>query len=116
MAAIAALLESRAAVLALRRTLPRGGAGVVTCRGATALRRMLETRLVDAVVLAPTAALLPELAELRGRLPGLPVVVYAAFRPDDADLPRACRRHDGAESADDGGDRKSTRQNSSHLS
>ena len=53
MAAIAALLESRAAVLALRRTLPRGGAGVVTCRGPTALRRMLETRLVDAIVLGP---------------------------------------------------------------
>ena len=92
MAAIAALLESRAALLALRRTVPRGGAGVVTCRGPAALRRVLDTRLVDAIVLAPTAALLPELAELRGRLPGLPVVAYAAFRPDDGDLLLACRQ------------------------
>jgi len=96
MAAIAALLESRAALLALRRTVPRGSAGVVTCRGPAALRRLLETRLVDAIVLAPTAALLPELAELRGRLPGLPVVAYAAFRPDDGDLLLACRRHEVA--------------------
>ena len=104
MAAIAALLESRAAVLALRRTLPRGGPGVVTCRSSAALRRMLETRLVDAIVLAPTAALLPELAELRGRLPGLPVVAYAAFRPDDGDLLLACRRQDGREVAVEGVD------------
>jgi AraC-like DNA-binding protein len=96
MAAIAALLESRAALLALRRTMPRGGTGVVTCRSPAALRRLLETRLVDAVVLAPTAALLPELAELRGKLPGLPVVAYAAFRPDDGELLLACRRHDVA--------------------
>jgi AraC-like DNA-binding protein len=104
MAAIAALLESRAALLALRRTVPRGGAGVITCRGPAALRRVLETRLVDDIVLAPTVALLPELAELRGRLPGLPVVAYAAFRPDDGDLLLACRRHDVAMVAVEGVD------------
>jgi AraC-like DNA-binding protein len=93
MAAIAALLESRAALVALRRTLPKGGPGVVTCRSAGALRRVLETRLVDAVVLAPHSSLLPDLVELRGRLPGIPVVVYAPFRPDDGDLLLACRRH-----------------------
>src|SRR6185503_15262415 len=49
MAAIAALLESRSALAALRRTLPKGGPGVVTCRTPGALRRVLETRLVDAV-------------------------------------------------------------------
>jgi hypothetical protein len=31
-AAIATLLESRTALAALRRTLPRGGPGVVSCR------------------------------------------------------------------------------------
>ncbi len=93
MAAIAALLESRAALIALRRTLPKGGPGVVTCRSAGALRRVLESRLVDAVVLAPHSSLLPDLVELRGRLPGIPVVVYAPFRPDDGDLLLACRRH-----------------------
>jgi AraC-like DNA-binding protein len=93
MAAVAALLESRTALTALRRTLPRGGPGLVSCRGLTSLRRVLDTRLVDAVVLALTPALLPELAELRRRLPGVPVVAYAPFRPDDGELLLACRKH-----------------------
>jgi AraC-like DNA-binding protein len=92
MAAIAALLESRTALAALRRTLPRGGPGVVTCRSLAGLRRVLESRLVDAVVLAPSAALLPDLAELRTRLPGVPVLAYAPFRPDDGELLLTCRR------------------------
>jgi AraC-like DNA-binding protein len=92
-AAIATLLESRAAVAALRRTLPPDGAGLVVCRSLAGLRRVLENRLVDAVVLAPTVALLSDLAELRNRLPGVPVVAYAAFRPDDGELLLACRRH-----------------------
>jgi AraC-like DNA-binding protein len=92
-AAVAALLESRTALAALRRTLPRGGPGLVSCRGFAGLRRVLESRLVDAVVLALTPALLPELADLRVRLPGVPVVVYAPFRPDDGELLLACRRH-----------------------
>jgi AraC-like DNA-binding protein len=92
-AAIATLLESRGGLLALRRTLPKAGPGVVACRTPAALRRLLERRLVDAVVLSPTPAVLPELAELRRRLPGIPVVAYAAFRPDDGELLLACRRH-----------------------
>ena len=91
MPAIAALLESRAAVLALRRTLPKGGPSVVTCKSAAALHRLLETRLVDAVVLAPQPGLLPELAQLRSRLPHVPLVAYAPFRPDDGALLLACR-------------------------
>ena len=93
MAAVAALLESRTALTALRRTLPRGGPGLVSCRGLANLRRVLDSRLVDAVVLALTPALLPELAELRRRLPGVPVVAYAPFRPDDGELLLACRKH-----------------------
>jgi AraC-like DNA-binding protein len=92
-AAVAALLESRTAIAALRRTLPRGGPRLVSCRGSASLRRVLESRLVDAVVLALTPALLPELADLRGRLPGVPVVAYAPFRPDDGELLLACRKH-----------------------
>jgi AraC-like DNA-binding protein len=91
MPAIVALLESRAAVLALRRTLPKGGPSVITCKTAAALHRLLERRLVDAVVLAPNPALLPELAQLRSRLPFLPLVAYAPFRPDDGELLLACR-------------------------
>jgi len=92
-AAVAALLESRTAVAALRRTLPRGGPGLVSCRGFANLRRLLESRLVDAVVLALTPALLPDLTELRRQLPGVPVVAYAPFRPDDGELLLACRKH-----------------------
>lgn len=92
MAAVASLLESRAAVLALRRTLPRDGARVVTCRTPAALHRILGTRLVDAVVLAPHSSLLGELAELRAKLPTIPVVAYGPFRPDDGELLVACRR------------------------
>jgi len=104
MAAVAAMLESRAALLALRRSMPRDQAGVVRCRGPAALHRLLETRLVDAVVLAPTAALLPELVELRDRLPGVPIVAYAPFRPDDGELLLACRRHEVASVAVEGVD------------
>jgi AraC-like DNA-binding protein len=92
-ATVAALLESRPALQALRRTLPREGPGVVACRTPLALRRVLENRLVDAVVIAPSAPLLPDLADLRARLPGIPVVAYAAFRPDDGELLLACRKH-----------------------
>jgi AraC-like DNA-binding protein len=91
MPAIAALLESRPALVALRRTLPKGGPSVVSCRNPAALRRLLERRLVDAVVLAPHAALLPELSELHAGLPFVPLVAYAPFRPDDGELLLACR-------------------------
>jgi AraC-like DNA-binding protein len=102
--AIAALLESRAALTALRRTLPKGGPSVVTCRSPAALQRLLETRLVDAVVLAPNPALLTELAHIRDRLPSVPVVAYAAFRPDDGELLLDCRRHAVASIAVEGVD------------
>jgi AraC-like DNA-binding protein len=105
-AAIVALLESRAALLALRRTLPKSGPGVVVCRSPAALRRVLERRLVDAIVLCPSPALLPELEGIRRELPGIPVVVYAPFRPDDGELLLACRRHAVASVAVEGVDER----------
>lgn len=104
MAAIAAILESRGALLALRRTLPKGGAGVITCRTPVALHRLLEHRLVDAIVLSPNAAWLPELAVLQAELPGVPVVAYGPFRPDDGELLLACRSHAVASVAVEGVD------------
>jgi AraC-like DNA-binding protein len=77
---------------------------VVSCRGPAALRRLLDTRLVDAVVMSPTGATLPELAELHARLPGVPVVAYAPFRPDDGELLLACRKHAVASVAVEGVD------------
>ena len=91
MAAIAALLESRAALTALRRTLPTRGPRLVTCRHPAALYRLMEKRLVDAVVLAPLPALLAELNLLRTRLPLVPLIAYGPFRPDDGELLLACR-------------------------
>ena len=49
-------------------------------------------------------AVLPELAELRRHLPGIPVVAYAPFRPDDGELLLACRRHAVASVAVEGVD------------
>jgi AraC-like DNA-binding protein len=92
MAAVAALLDSRAALLALRRSLPKAGPGVARCRNAAALTRMLERRLIDAVVLHPQALQPPDLVELRRRMPGIPVVVYGPFRADDGELLVACHR------------------------
>ncbi|HZE76317.1 MAG TPA: AraC family transcriptional regulator [Gemmatimonadales bacterium] len=92
MPVVAALLESRAAALALRRSLPRDGPGVVSCRSMAGLRRTLEARLVDAIVLAPHPSLMEELARLRSRLPAMPIVGYAPFRADDGELMAECER------------------------
>ena len=92
MAAIGVLLESRTGLLALRRTLPRGGAKIATCRGIAALRRLLDTRLIDAIVVAPYAGWLEALTDLRARLPAIPVIAFAPFRPDDGELLLTCHR------------------------
>ena len=73
MPAIAALLESRAALTSLRRSLPKGGPRVVTCRSADALctgcwRRGWWTRWSW----HRSPLLLPELAQLRARFLSYP--------------------------------------------
>jgi AraC-like DNA-binding protein len=93
MPAIAALSVSRGALQALRRSIPKGGPRVVSCRSPAALHRLLQTRLVDAVVLAPHQHVLSALSDLRSHLPSVPLVAYAPFRPDDGDLLQACRAH-----------------------
>jgi transcriptional regulator GlxA family with amidase domain len=103
-AAVAAMLESRPALQALRRTLPRETSTVVSCRSPAALRRTLGARLVDAVVVSAGGLSPAELAHLRSRLPGVPVIVYAPFRPDDGELLVACRRHAVASVAVEGVD------------
>ncbi|HTC24675.1 MAG TPA: hypothetical protein VK688_09945, partial [Gemmatimonadales bacterium] len=92
MTAVVALLESRSAALALRRSIPKGGPRVISCRTIAGLERALETRLVDAIVLAPHTTMLGALADLRRRLPAIPVVAYAPFRPEDGELLSACER------------------------
>ena len=92
MPVVATLLESRAAALALRRSLPKAGPGVVSCRTVARLRRTLESRLVDAIVLAPNPGLMAEVTELRRAYSAIPIIAYAPFRPDDGDLLVDCER------------------------
>ena len=92
MAVIAALLESRTAIVALRRALPRGGPALASCRGPQALARLLESRLVEAIVTAPRVTAAPAVAELLRSFPEIPRLMYAAFRPDDGELLLACAR------------------------
>jgi AraC-like DNA-binding protein len=89
---VAALLESRQALQALRRGLPRGGATVVACRGTASLERVCTSRLVEAVVLAPHEPHLADWRLLRERFPHIPIIAYAAFRPDDGALLLECHR------------------------
>lgn len=86
MSAIAALLDSRAALGALRRSLPRGSGPVLACRSASGLERALRERLLEALVLGARATRDLDLGGLRARYPGLPVVIYGVFKSDDAEL------------------------------
>lgn len=92
MPAIAGLLTTRRQIQVLRRSVPKPGHQVVSCRGFQALDRLMDQRLVDAVVLAPTAAVLPVVSQFRERFPNVPLVAYAGFRPDDGALLSACYR------------------------
>ncbi len=86
MPAVAALLDSRSALLALRRTLAPGPPVVVACRSAAGLARALNQRLLDAVVIGHRALRSPALITLRTQFPALPMVAYGQFRPDDGEV------------------------------
>jgi AraC-like DNA-binding protein len=88
--AVAALLESREASHALRRSLPRGAWSLIRCRNPAALRATLKSRLVDAIVLRPQAALLPAVEQLREGFPGVPVIAFGPLRPDDGAVMLSC--------------------------
>src|ERR1051326_289005 len=86
MRALPGLLHRRAALGALRRSLPAGAPTVVACRSPRGLRQVLETRLVDAIVLGVRATRRVDLGALRADYPGIPVVGYGAIRSDDDGL------------------------------
>ena len=92
MPAVAALLDSRAALSALRRSLPRGSAPAVACRSALGLERTLASRLVEVMVLGPAAARRVNLPTLRSRFPAIPVVAYGVVRSEDAETMLAWHR------------------------
>jgi AraC-like DNA-binding protein len=89
--AVAALLESRDAAQALRRTLPRGTWSLVRCHRAAGLRKALGSRLVDAIVLSPHGVSDGDVAQLRDDFPGVPALVFGPFKPDDGELLVTCR-------------------------
>jgi AraC-like DNA-binding protein len=84
--AIAALLDSRSALGALRRSMPAGARPVVACRSERGLERALSERLLEAVVLGVRVTREMDFNGLRERYPGIPVVVYGVFKSDDAEM------------------------------
>ena len=86
MPAVAALLDSRAAYTALRRTLLAAPPTVYACRSPDGLRRAYATRLLEAVVVGVRALREVDLPTLRTHFPSVPVVVYGTVRPDDGAL------------------------------
>src|SRR5215216_4967406 len=104
MAAVAALLDRRTAVTALRRTISGPAGRVVACRTPGALDRVLLQRLVDAIVIAPATTVALAVAALRARVPQIPIVAYAPFRPDDGALLLSYRRQQIAAVAIEGVD------------
>ena len=99
MPSIAALVDSRDAVSYLRRSLPKVGPSLVSCRSIGGLERLFASRVVDAVVLSPRHRLWCEARALvQDKYPAVAVVVYAAFRPDDGDLLLKCHE-DGVAAA-----------------
>jgi AraC-like DNA-binding protein len=84
--AVAALLDSRSAHQALRRTLPATPPTLYACRSAAGLRRAYATRLLDAVVLGRRALRELDLGALHRDFPGIPVVAFGSFRSDDGGL------------------------------
>ena len=82
-AVVAALLDSPAALASLRRSLPKGSGPLRGCRTAAALAAVVESELVDAIVLGARACRTVDLAGLRRRFPGVPVVRYGVVRSDE---------------------------------
>jgi len=72
--------------------MPRGGPSVASCRGPRGLARLLESRLVEAIVTSPRLVNAPGVASLFARFPGIPRLMYAPYRPDDGDALLVCQR------------------------
>ncbi len=73
---------------AVQRGYPRDAGTVRLCRTYSAVLRLLDQRLVDAVVLDVKAA--REALGLPARFPRIPMYVLSVFRPDDGALIAAC--------------------------
>lgn len=85
MATLAALLERRTSLDTLRGVLGKR-ARVISARSPEQLHQLLCSRLIDLVVIGLDAAQRQTLSALRSDYATLPVMIYAGFRSDDADL------------------------------
>ena len=92
MAAVAALLERRPAILALRRALPRAEWPLFTARSPSHLATLLHHHCFDAIVIGQDVARGPVLDALRRDFPIVPLVLYMPVRSDDAELLRRMHR------------------------
>jgi len=81
----------REARRALQRGYPRRLGAVRCCGSPAAVERLLDARLVDAVVVDVKAS--PEIwLAMPARFPRIPVFAFSAFRPDDGRLLADCQR------------------------
>lgn len=92
MPAVAALLERRPAILAVRRALPRGSWPLFTARSPAHLATLLQRHCFDAIILGHDAARGVALEALRRDFPAIPLLVYLPARSDDAELLRRLHR------------------------
>ena len=88
MTVIGSYLDSPAATATVRRAVPKSFAAIRACRNGGALRRLLETTMVDAIVLGVRAANAVDVERLRRTFPAVPVVIFGPIRPDHAAVVR----------------------------
>jgi AraC-like DNA-binding protein len=89
---VAALLERRTALLALRRAMPGRPQRVYTARTPSHLDALLRRHLVDAVVLGAESVRAGTFAAFREDFATIPVFCFAAIRSDDAAMVRRLER------------------------
>jgi AraC-like DNA-binding protein len=86
MAPIGALLDGRAALAVVKRTVPRAQGPVIACRRAPALTALVASRPLDGIVLGTGAARRLDLARLREQFPMIPLFIFGTVRSEEAGL------------------------------
>lgn len=84
--------ESPQVRAAIRRGLPRRGSKVVAARSVDRVMTLLESTLVDAVVVDVAAGWSEDVFGMVRAYPRIPVFALSRFRPDHGVLLAACRR------------------------
>ncbi len=92
----AVLLERRPAMLAVRRALARSDQKILAARSPAHLGAVLSRRLCDTIMVGSEAVRGPVLDAIRREFPAMPLMVYASFRSDDAEMLLHLHRARGA--------------------